>query len=104
MLGGTSFLTNHSTIIVNMASLIPLPGYVLVQLTGSYGIATPNEKYNLATDGICITVPQGDPTYEMAEGKRIFWEEYNASKRIEKDGKVYCFIRLEDVRGWEEAI
>lgn len=87
--------------------LRPAPGYALVELKHKYeGIETPEEKYNTATEGICITVTCIDigelpEYYDTWVDNRVFWEEFNASKRIEHDGKTYAFIKLEDIRGIE---
>jgi hypothetical protein len=83
-----------------MTSLHPSPGYVLVELGQQYSIATPEEKYNTTTEGVCVGVDSIGGMESLLQ-KRLFWEEFNASKRIEKDGKTYCFIKMEDIRGYE---
>lgn len=78
-----------------MARLKPAEGYCLVELRGYQNIAVPEGKYNRHTEGICV-----DGEYK---GKRVFWEEFQASGIIEQDGKKYSFIKTEDVRGYETS-
>lgn len=73
-----------------------MPGFVLVELEGYFGsIPTPEKRFNGRTSGVCV---DGDEKYI---GKKLFWEEFQASEVIEKDGKKYSFIALKDVRGYE---
>lgn len=90
---------------------MPAPGYVLVELGRYYeNIETPEEKYNTATKGtcrdLCIDLMDYDndiaiSIYRDWLNQEVFWEEYNASKRIKHDGKTYAFIKIEDIRGVE---
>jgi len=74
------------------------PGYVLIELGGYYSnIPVPNQKHNTHTNGICIE----SDDHPKWLGNRLFWEEYQASSIIEQNGKQYCFIKVEDVRGYE---
>lgn len=81
---------------INMTKLWPAPGYCLVEL-GSYttNLPSPEQKYNRHTSGICV---EG-----FYIGRRIFWEELQASEIIEHEGKKYCFVKEEDVRGYETS-
>jgi len=80
-----------------MTTLHPTPGYVLVELEGYYGnITVPEGKYNHHTSGKCLQTTETDWI-----GKRVFWEEFQASGIIEHEGKQYCFIKADDVRGYE---
>lgn len=80
-----------------MTTLHPTPGYVLVELEEYYGsISVPEGKYNHHTSGICLQTTETDWI-----GKRVFWEEFQASEVIEHEGKKYAFIKLEHIRGYE---
>lgn len=96
-----------------MLSLKPLPGRVLVEIREKYqNVATPDQKYDTKTSGICINVgyPYGNTTrmeseiqYVSLVDKLVFWEEYKDGAIIERDGKKYAFIKIEDLDGYEDV-
>jgi hypothetical protein len=78
------------------STLMPAPGYVLVELGVKYSeVDTPEERYNTQTSGICVA---GKSDWS---GKKVFWEEFNASNRISANGHIFAFIKKEDIRGYE---
>lgn len=80
--------------------LIPTKTHVLVELIDKFeGIATLEGKYNMRISGLCIKV--GDDSYNYLIGNKLFWEEFKAGEIIEREGKKYCFMKLEDVSGYE---
>ena len=82
--------------------LIPTEKCTLVELINKYeGVATLEGKYNDRISGRCISV--GNEDYNHLIGKQIFWEEFKAGEIIERDGKKYCFMLLEDIRGYETS-
>lgn len=94
-------------------NLKPLPGHVLVELREKYEhVAVTEQKYDTKTSGICVAV--GYVPREIANdvvelepylpipGKRVFWEEYKDGAVIERDGKKYAFIKIEDLDGYED--
>lgn len=103
-------------------SLIPVNDCVLVELDRT---EKRESKYDTRTSGICVKVPEdvlGYATEDIREGelgtvmlsndkpqpkylvgKRVYFEEYKEGARIKRDGKLYCFIKLEDVRGYEDV-
>ena len=83
-----------------MPKLIPNKQSALVELINKYeGIATLEGKYNDRISGMCLSV--GDKEHNYLVGKTLFWEEFKAGEVIEREGKKFCFILLEDVRGYE---
>jgi co-chaperonin GroES (HSP10) len=95
-----------------MIALTPLPGHVLVELREKYThTLTTAEKYDTRTSGICLemhlstkdrTARTRDP-YEKTLNKLVFWEEYKTGTIIEREGKEYAFIKIEDLTGYENA-
>ena len=82
--------------------LIPTEKCTLVELINKYeGVATLEGKYNDRISGRCISV--GNEDHNHLIGKQIFWEEFKAGEIIERDGKKYCFMLLEDIRGYETS-
>jgi co-chaperonin GroES (HSP10) len=99
-----------------MLALEPLPGRVLVEIREKYShVATTEQKYDTKTSGICIDwfAPMGhkdeesiavlNTVYEHLPGKLVFWQEYREGAIIERDGKKYAFIKIEDLDGWEDV-
>lgn len=93
-------------------NLMPLPGRVLVELREKYThVATTEQKYDTKTSGICIGV---NAPANWNKDKRldyphsminlvVFWEEYKNSEPIERDGKKYAFVKIEDLDGYEDV-
>jgi co-chaperonin GroES (HSP10) len=92
-----------------MLALKPLPGRILVELVDKYThVATTEQKYDTNTAGICIKVHTlGTESYEdryfEIPGKLVFFEEYKAHATIERDGKKYAFVKIEDLDGYEDV-
>lgn len=98
-----------------MMNLKPLPGRILVELREKYQhVATAEQKYDTKTSGICLeySYKVGDnerlaandirTLYTRIKGKLVFWEEYKDGAVIERDGKKYAFIKIEDLDGYED--
>lgn len=99
-----------------MLALKPLPGRILVELVEKYSyVATTAEKYDTNTAGICIdgSYVVGYPFesldaqdtqahYVLLKGKLVFFEEYKAHATIERDGKKYAYVKVEDLDGYED--
>lgn len=89
-------------------SLIPVNNCVLVKLDPTDQKET---KYSTRTSGIAIRVAvstyKGADTFSThdlpIEGKRVYFEEYKEGARIKRDGELYCFIKIEDIRGYEDV-
>lgn len=96
-------------------NLHPLNDCVLVELKQSSNNFTTKEgRYDSRTEGIVVEIektgisqPQavelGIKDYHFLIGKRIHFEEYKEGARIKRDGKIYSFIKIADIRGYEEA-
>lgn len=82
-------------------SLIPVNDCVLVELDPT---EKKEGKYDTRTSGIVVpgTIQEGVNGF-IFQGKRVYFEEYKEGARIKRDGKLYCFIKLEDVRGYEDV-
>lgn len=95
--------------------LHPLNDCVLVELEQKHKqFATREGRYDSRTEGIVIAIPEWlTKNTELLEdkndiisdllGKRIFFEEFKEGSRIERDGKLLSFIKIEDIRGWEDV-
>lgn len=96
-----------------IGQLHPLNDCVLVELQQSHkNFTTKETKYESRTEGIVIKAPDAkflEPTYEklgiaprQIEGKRIHFEEFKEGARIKRGTKIYSFIKIEDIRGYED--
>lgn len=91
-------------IALSAQSLIPVNDCVLVRLEEQYNnFSTHESKYDSRTHGIVVsgTIQEGVTGYAL-QGKRVYWEEYKEGARIRKGGELFCFIKYEDIRGFEE--
>lgn len=100
-----------------LIGLYPLNDCVLVELKQSTKHFTTKEgKYDTRTEGIVVAVgdfkytidKKGDKTYshtkteyDWLEGLRVHFEEFKEGARIKRNGKIYSFIKIEDIRGYE---
>lgn len=90
--------------IPGQSSLIPVNDCVLVKLDA----ATLKEtKYSTRTSGVAISIPEeytnlaGGTKTQKLVGKRVYFEEYKEGARIKRDGELFCFIKIADIRGYE---
>jgi co-chaperonin GroES (HSP10) len=98
--------------------LYPLNDCVLVELQQSRkNFSTKEGKYDTRTEGIIIAVPEPKGIYFISDdcqknswpieqveklmGKRVHFEEFKEGARIKRNGKIYSFIKIEDIRGYE---
>jgi co-chaperonin GroES (HSP10) len=102
--------------------LYPLNDCVLVELKQSHKNFTTKEgKYDTRTEGIVVALPVPKKTYNITTmtthprgtvsgdfdwpkdllGKRVHFEEFKEGARIKRNGNIYSFIKLEDIRGYE---
>ena len=99
-----------------IGQLYPLNDCVLVELQQSSKNFTVKEgKYDSRTEGIVVAIPDGITgrygTLEthsmgivtMLIGKRVHFEEFKEGARIKRGGKIYSFIKYEDIRGYEDV-
>lgn len=86
-----------------ISGLHPLNDCVLVELDKPE-VAAKEGRYDTRTNGIVIAVPkrQTDMT-AIISGRRVYFEEYKEGGRIKRDGKLFCFIKIEDIRGFEDV-
>lgn len=94
--------------------LIPLNDCVLVELKQSRkNVVTTEGKYDSRTEGIVIDIPEivraktielkGISVEQIKKlvGNRIYFDDFKEGARIKRDGKIYSFIKIEDIRGYE---
>jgi len=90
-------------------ALIPLNDCVLIKLENQYNnFGAKDGKYETRTNGIVIASDHISMTYKgivttSIIGKRVFFDEYKEGARINRDGEQYCFIKYEDIRGFEDV-
>lgn len=79
----------------------PMPDYVLVELRGKFkNVTAPTKSYEGATTGI---VKEAAEEVDFLIGKRVFWEEQITGTQVERDGKAYAFVDIDDIRGYENG-
>jgi co-chaperonin GroES (HSP10) len=91
--------------------LYPLNDCVLVELKqSSKNFSVKEGKYDTRTEGIVVALPKNVATLDKGIeaavnagliGKRVHFEEFKEGARIKRDGKIYSFIKIEDIRGYE---
>jgi len=92
--------------------LYPLNDCVLVDLKqSSKNFSRKEGKYDSRTEGIVVAIanyknPESvnitmDLKVQDLLGKRVHFEEFKEGARIKRDGKIYSFIKIEDIRGYE---
>lgn len=100
--------------IPGQTSLIPVNNCVLVKLDRT---DRKESKYDTRTSGICIadSSPVDNSGNYLGEGvmpetlhnylvnKRVYFEEYKEGARIKRGGELFCFIKIEDIRGYEDV-
>jgi co-chaperonin GroES (HSP10) len=102
-----------------LIGLYPLNDCVLVELKqSSKNFSIKEGKYDTRTEGIVVRVPDKgfelstDNPFNVANimplkelmGKRIHFEEFKEGARIKRDSKIYSFIKIEDIRGYEDEV
>lgn len=98
-----------------LLGLIPLNDCVLVELEQKHrNVSTSESKYDSRTQGIVVGLPEWlTKNHDKLEplnllvaqsiGKRVFWEDFKEGARIPRNGKLYSFIKIEDLRGYENV-
>lgn len=89
--------------------LIPINDCVLVELKQSTrNVSIKESKYDTRTEGVVIAIPEDIQVINGVNlpffvGKHIFFEEFKEGARIKRGTKVYSFIKIEDIRGYESV-
>lgn len=82
--------------------LQPENNNILVEIEGSYDlIATPDQKYDTKTKGICIAV--ANPKHKEWIGKQVYFKSYEDDTEVEEDGKTLAFIEAKYVKGSKDV-
>lgn len=90
-----------------MQGLTPVNDCVLVKLEDTHkNFNTTESKYDTRTQGIIVNF--GDMTNNSLMthdllNKRVYFEEYKEGARIKRDGELFCFIKISDIRGYEDV-
>jgi co-chaperonin GroES (HSP10) len=88
-------------------ALIPVNDCILVELLTKHKQFSEREgKYSTRTEGLVVTLPLDSDKYNVSDlsgwvGKTVHFEEFKEGARINRNGKLYSFIKIEDVRGVE---
>lgn len=103
-----------------LIGLYPLNDCVLVELQQSRKNFTTKEgKYDTRTEGVVIRIPEykvtgtttGNTSFPLNTpkvstkdllGKVVHFEEFKEGGRIKRGGKIYSFIKIDDIRGYED--
>lgn len=90
-----------------MNDLYPVNNHALIELGNYYKHVQVKEgKYDTRTNGVVVKV-EFDSEHEWAIDllhNRVFFSEFKEGTRVEKDGKIYAFIKLEDIEGFEQIV
>lgn len=76
-------------------------------------MATTEKKYDTKTSGICLKASFNTTQMHLSQHETainyplvksvVFWEEYKESGIIQRDGKKYVFVNIEDLDGYEDV-
>lgn len=84
---------------MSMINLVPMNGYVLVELTEEWeGVYTPDKKYDTKTSGNVIIT---DSDNDYLKGKKVYFEGFKDDSQVKENDKVYAFIDINDIRGYK---
>lgn len=103
---------------LQMEDLIPLPGYVLVELTESViaNIELPDKQYSTKTSGIIVAIPPSPkgtvtvsnglslvPSMDEFIGKKVYFEAYKDDVKEVMGDREFAFIDVKDIRGYAKS-
>lgn len=84
-----------------MTSLTPINDCVLVRLAHT---DKKEGRYDTRTSGTVVATSK--PLNDLGAiliNRFVYFEEYKEGARIKRDGELFCFIKIEDVRGYEDV-
>lgn len=93
-------------------TLEPAPGRVLVELGGNYKhIDAPAKSYEGKSNGTIYSARAFTDSQDWmaklisemkpGESTRLFWQSGREREKIDRDGKQYALVLIEDIDGWE---
>jgi co-chaperonin GroES (HSP10) len=84
--------------------LVPINGCVVVELTGELTmIEMPDKQYSTNTSGIVKAVDEAElPDLYYLVGKRVYFEGFK-DVEVPGDDVKYAFVKIEDIRGYEQT-
>lgn len=83
-------------------------GTALVELKEQGAIDTPDKQFKSFHQGMVIDLSYGARTTALVNsdddlvGKLVYFEEYKDSCQVEEDDKIFAFIALEDIKGYQD--
>lgn len=86
-----------SVLLNNMENLVPIEGYVLVELSNEFAIIeTPDKPYSTRTSGTVVKISDDNDNFYL--GKRVFFEEYKDGISA---GENLAFIKTKYIAGYQ---
>lgn len=88
-----------------MTTLRPLNNHILVRLGDYYKyVQVKEDKYSTRTSGFVLHVEADSEHIWALEtiGKKVYFSEYKEGVRVEKDGELLAFVKIDDIEGYEE--
>jgi len=83
-------------------NLVPINSCVLVELTdSSQFIDIPDQKFATQASGVVRSVAADSKEYAYLTDKVVYFEEYRDSAKVEVDDSKFAFIKIEDIRGYD---
>jgi len=80
--------------------LHPMPGFVLVELATKYkNVSASMKAYEQANSGVLV---EGELD-KVKIGDTVIWTEMLAGAPIIKDDRIYCFVPVKAIEGYEIA-
>jgi len=83
--------------------LVPINKCVLVRLNDdSQLIDVPDKQFATQANGLVVSVAKDSSGYDYLTGKIVYFEEYRDSAQVEFDDEKFAFIKLEDLKGYQD--
>jgi len=83
-------------------NLVPINSCVLVELTEtSQFIDIPDQKFATQATGIVRSVAADSKEFAYLTNKVVYFEEYRDSAKVEIDDNKFAFIKIEEIRGYD---
>lgn len=83
--------------------LVPINDCVLVKLTNTAQfIDIPDKQFSTQASGLVVDVTAKSEDFQYLIGKVVYFEEYRDSAQVEVDEDKFAFIKLEDIKGYQD--
>lgn len=77
-------------------------GTALVELKEQSAIETPDAQFKSYDHGIVVSLNEGASGDGTIIGKKVYFEQYTDSAKVEDNDKTYAFIKLENILGFKD--